>query len=377
MGTTQDHCRRMILEARHPVAIFSMGLGDHLLVLPAVRALAQLFEGRLSLICEPRAKDDFFRGIAFRRIYNSLLLCGNDPMGQSGERFFAYDICDGVEIVKAKPRHAIFNSETIAREVQDCDVFFCLNGWHSPSLDDLIERLSPKVTLGFSPGFQIQLPRRGKHSIDLFFGMPQYLDANLEVTDFAGGLEIFADIDQWARQWRASLPTWTRILAVHEESKPNKIWPAEKLQRVLEGFLDRHEEFIVVALGLNGAALNNGEHRNRLVTCYNKPLACAFGLVAQADLFVGVDSCMLHAADLFRIPGLGLFGPTKPSEFGFRFGPHRHLVGRDQTMESIDEIDVLDALESLCADHVTEGICASSFNPVRPIADHAQDPQPG
>jgi ADP-heptose:LPS heptosyltransferase len=74
------------------------------------------------------------------------------------------------------------------------------------------------------------------------------------------------------------------------------------------------------------------------------------GLVANADLFVGIDSSMLHAADLARVPGVGLFGPTRAATWGFRFGPHRH-VDRS-TMADITVEEVLSAMEDLAAEHV-------------------------
>jgi len=55
---------------------------------------------------------------------------------------------------------------------------------------------------------------------------------------------------------------------------------------------------------------------------------------------------MLHAADLLRIPGVGLFGPTAPWQYGFRFAPHRH-IRRGRGMNRISEAEVLRALESL------------------------------
>jgi ADP-heptose:LPS heptosyltransferase len=68
--------------------------------------------------------------------------------------------------------------------------------------------------------------------------------------------------------------------------------------------------------------------------------------VRSADAFLGVDSCMLHAADLFRVPSVGLFGPTRPSEFGLRFARHRIADGRgsmaaltpDVAAASLDEL---------------------------------------
>jgi ADP-heptose:LPS heptosyltransferase len=73
-------------------------------------------------------------------------------------------------------------------------------------------------------------------------------------------------------------------------------------------------------------------------------------LVADADLFLGVDSSMLHAADLARVPGMGIFGPTSAATWGFRFAAHRH-VDRS-TMADITVEEVLDAMEDLVAEHV-------------------------
>ena len=64
----------------------------------------------------------------------------------------------------------------------------------------------------------------------------------------------------------------------------------------------------------------------------------------HADLFLGIDSCFLHAADLFRIAGIGLFGPTDPFRFGFRLSPRVLTFWGKGCMEAIRPAAVLDAL---------------------------------
>jgi len=59
---------------------------------------------------------------------------------------------------------------------------------------------------------------------------------------------------------------------------------------------------------------------------------------------------MLHAADLARVPGVGLFGPTHPATWGFRFAPHRHLAR--SAMADITAQDVLDAMEDLVEENL-------------------------
>ena len=55
---------------------------------------------------------------------------------------------------------------------------------------------------------------------------------------------------------------------------------------------------------------------------------------------------MLHAADFLRVPGVGLFGPTSPHQFGFRLARHVHIRG-GESMADICEDEVLEALETM------------------------------
>jgi hypothetical protein len=48
----------------------------------------------------------------------------------------------------------------------------------------------------------------------------------------------------------------------------------------------------------------------------------------MADVFVGVDSCMLHAADLCRVPVVGIFTHRyPPAGYGARFADSGSLEG--------------------------------------------------
>lgn len=85
--------------------------------------------------------------------------------------------------------------------------------------------------------------------------------------------------------------------------------------------------------------LNVGYERDRVIPHLGLPLDLSMGLVAEADLFLGIDSCMLHAADLAPVPGVALFGLTRSMTWGFRFGPHRNIDRR--SMSGITVVDVL------------------------------------
>ena len=124
------------------------------------------------------------------------------------------------------------------------------------------------------------------------------------------------------------------------------MWPSPRFRRTLDTFLQLHPEVLVLVLGMRDIELDSGRWANRIVPCYGLPVPTAMEIVGYSDLFLGIDSCMLHAADFFGVPGVGLFGPTDYNVWGFKYAKHRHVTGNG-VMQTIEVQDVIDALEDL------------------------------
>jgi ADP-heptose:LPS heptosyltransferase len=325
-----------MIAAQNPVAIFSNGYGDHLLNLPALRALTGLFPGRLTLICQTGARGTLFHELALRSA------CEVD-----------------MEIVG---RGKLFDVEAVVAAVTapgPCDLLLSLNPWHSPAIDRLLELLGRPPSIGFHEPFGVVLERDfSKHSSELAFDVPRCLDRSLRLDDFAAPPELPGRFAREAERILESLPRGARVLTVHTDTEERKMWPAERFVELLDRLLDRHLDLYVLDVGqkdLQLSPLSRGRHGGRVLSLCGIPLPVAVLLVAKSSLFLGVDSCFLHAADLWRVPGVGLFGPTDPVEWGFRFGPGRHVCGGG-AMEPIEVDEVLWALESLI--HDGEAACA-------------------
>ena len=318
------------LPFRYPAVIFGNAVGDHLLALPALRALAAIFPSRLSLICMPGFKRDFFSGLGLRAI------------------------CE-VEM-PARGRSRVFDSRRVAERLGPCDLLLSLNPWQSPSFASLLRRLSPALSVGFSREFQVVLPKDpNRHAAEWAFSIPAHLDPSLRLSDFADPPRLPGPCRARVQGFLKNLAPGKRILAVHNETKPEKVWPRQLLRRLLESFLARHPEFVVFILDFHQPGEFAEKFQHRVLHSPGLPLPYAFAVIAESDLFLGANSCMLHAADLCRIPGVGLFGPrncasgptrTKYAHWGFRFSRHRH-VWDARGMRHIEPSTVLDALESL------------------------------
>jgi ADP-heptose:LPS heptosyltransferase len=182
---------------------------------------------------------------------------------------------------------------------------------------------------------------------DIAFKLVLQIEPQLRLEDFAQPPVLKELYHQRARQLRQALPAGSKVLVVHADTKPEKRWPTARFVATLDLFLQSHPEFVVWVIGTEDLKLNSGPQGGKIRRYLRLPLGQAMALVSEADLFLGIDSCMLHVADLFRVPGVGLFGPTSPAEWGFRFGPHHHQIGSEGQLETIEPREVLAALESL------------------------------
>jgi len=313
------------LNAEHPLAFFCNGYGDNFLNLPALRALCRLFEGRLTLVC--RQGPDLFcfddLGVN-RRITLDARFNGEDYQ---------------------------FDAVAAATEIGQCDLFLSLVPWRSSSLSNLLEAWGGIASIGFFENYTRRLRLDyDKPSADLAFDIVRSLRPDYQLHDFLEPLRYPTERRQDVHEIFSMLEPGTKILSVHMDTRTQKLWDEKRWVESLDTFLDRHTNFVVLLVGRPGCVFDTEQLRNagRVIPCYGLSLPSSCCLVAESDLFIGIDSCMLHVADMARVPGVGLFGPTNAKEFGFYIGPHI-MIQADGSMEKIEVDMVTEALNQLVA----------------------------
>jgi ADP-heptose:LPS heptosyltransferase len=326
-----------LLQASSPAVCFVTNIGDAVLTLPTLRALGEMFSAPLTLICPKVAFDLCFWEVSPRFVDTTgLPLTGTPPMLGRPERPLDYEV--------------------LASAIGAVDIFIDTLPWNSLAdviMRPLLQHLAPTTSIGFSPEiYDIVVPKEECHSADLMFTLARLFDSSLRIESYAQPVPLRPSVQQEARSMRAAVPAGVKVLVVHADAGwTDKRWPVTRFIDVLDRFLSRHRDFVAWVVGMGQEELNVGRERDRVFPLLGLPLDLAMGLVANADLFVGVDSSMLHAADLARVPGVGLFGLTRPGLWGFRFAPHRH-VDRN-TMADITVEDVLEAMEDLVEEQVS------------------------
>lgn len=299
------------------------GLGDQLIALPAVRAIASLFPGRVILTLGYGMRSFFYGGV---------------PL--SGDTRIFWKDRDVGEL----------DLESLGMAEKGCDTLISLCTWDSPSMHAIAARDHATLTVGLCPGYDVHVRRREEvHMFEQIFDVPRALDTTLAPERFDQPPRLSSAARAAAdRLVQGMLVGGEKLLVVHPETRPEKMWTQAGLARVLRGFLAAHREYRALVWSVNGYPLDLGPVADR-VEYGDAHLELALATLRHASLFLGVDSCFLHAADLWRVPGVGLFGPTGSNVWGFHLSPRAQNLDARGPMDGHSADRIIDALAVLAA----------------------------
>jgi hypothetical protein len=307
---------KLILEPRaykNPIIFFANGIGDHILVLPAIRALSKIFNGKVSLMALPNAHSEIFSDITFDAILPII---------------FTNGIHSDWKVGVPKDDCVSFNYEYLIRSAKECDLFISLTPWYTSEIKYLINQLNPITCIGPRADlFNIDLNYDLNNFFDIAFSSAHLFEPNLILEDFSQPPAIFElENINIVNNLKKSLDGNTRLLIVHADTKKRKMIDSSTLLKAIDKFLETNEEYLVIVVGLNNQLqIDSALNRDRIYNLCGLSLDLTFGIIGISDIFIGIDSCMLHVADLYRIPCVGIFGPTDPQKWGLRFTVHEYL----------------------------------------------------
>jgi ADP-heptose:LPS heptosyltransferase len=307
-----------------PAVFLVNGLGDQLLAIPAMRALATVFPGGIQLLLGEGLYAFPYRGL---------------PVGEPARVWWANMERWAIDVGR------------IEAGVRPCDVFLSLSSWATETVMELAGRMGAVWSIGYTDIFDEVVPYDSSHHmIDELFALPRCFRQDLRVEDFAGPPEFSGAAERAAdRFMREHMVPGERTLFLHPETLADKMWHPEGFAWVLEHFLEAHPEFKVFVATLRPYPMEMARHRER-VRAMKVHFELALAIMKRVDLYLGVDSCFLHAADLFRLPGVGLFGPSNCGSWGFRLSPGGRIVSAGGPMGTLDREAVLEALVETAAE---------------------------
>lgn len=165
-----------------------------------------------------------------------------------------------------------------------------------------------------------------------------------------------------------------RLLAMHPGGAMLdglKRWPAERFAAVADALSERWDAHVVLVGGPEEKKLVEAvAHRMKapaIQAAGEVSLMASFALLAEADLFIGNDSGLLHAAAALGTPYIGIYGPTAAANFhplpssegqGVILQPRRpcetprYFVGGDVIWSQPCCVGVCQALATISAERV-------------------------
>jgi ADP-heptose:LPS heptosyltransferase len=302
------------------IVFFANGIGDHVLALPTLRAISACKQGKIILLHSTSAPLFIFEDVPIER-----RLAVQMHRTQSGREFEFDHLID---------------------ELRNAQVFCSLVPWPSPSIDMLLNLTNPKHSIGFSGSFSSPLHYElSIHASRSMFAVATAIEKGLDFQQFLGKPNIRSSNTRLERDIEARI-AGKKLLCIHNETIEIKRIPSNVLHEAVKMFLDSKQEFVCICLDYgDDVEFLKGTH-DRIVPVSGIPLEMAAKFLERADVFLGVDSCMLHFADLFRVPSVGIFGPTDPSHFGFLLARNHTLTYRESLLK-VKRDEIVHALKDL------------------------------
>lgn len=304
---------------------FANGLGDHLLTLPALRALVAVMPGALTLITADGPAELMFGDVGLRDIIQV-------PM-------FRPD-CSAARD---------FSVGEVVEKLGDIDCLISLVPWHSESLSRLVEMVRPAWSIGLHSGFDFHVGTDAhQHAADRPFELVRKFDTSLSLERFSKPPTLPLDSIRAAREIRDAIGRDRRLLVVHEETaSDDKRWMPCRWKRTLQSLVDKIPNLFVLVISRRPPSFDLSALGGAATAITSIALPFFLALIGEADVFLGVDSIGIHAADLWDIPAVGLFGPTRPAEWGLRFSHRGMHADGEGSMRNISVEQVVDATSHL------------------------------
>jgi heptosyltransferase-1 len=139
----------------------------------------------------------------------------------------------------------------------------------------------------------------------------------------------------------AAAPDGPYVVALHASSRDDKLWPEERWRSLLATFADAGLA-VLLPWGSDGEQVRSRRLASGIARAIVPPrqsLAELAGLLARAEIVVGVDTGLTHLAAALGTPVVALFTSTDPAGAGVSIaGSHARDLGGNGHVPAVDDV---------------------------------------
>lgn len=322
--------------AKTPVLFFSNAIGDAYIALPAIRAINDIYNGNLRIITR-----SFYKYLFSEEGFNHVeTIEVNATLNEEGAIVNHFDI------------------QEFRKCLEGADLFIDINPWHiTDNFEEYVAMLdNEKIhTIGFFKCYKDWIkPDFSINSFDNAFNIVRAIDGKRNIEDYAYPPKLNENIESFVQRVKHTFDDDFIIIGVQDETKEYKMWVPGKFEQLLNQLLSRYDNLGIIIMSKSTSInLDNITEKERVLYFEESfPVTVMAGLLHITDFFIGIDSMFLHLADLYKIPAVGLFGPTSHKEWGFRFTKGKEVVSITGKMEDIPVEEVLNSVITMIEQHV-------------------------
>ncbi|WP_331351888.1 hypothetical protein [Cellvibrio sp. UBA7671] len=303
------------------LVIAENAIGDCIMMLPALRALSRNSTEGFRLLVSPNKRESVFfefeKQIELWTDYTS-----------EGDYIFPSD-------------------ENIRRASGGCDSLVNLCTWWNDFDSFMIDGITAySVAETKFESYPSSLRTHDLlHAFENYFKVVNQIFETESIENYVAPVMLPSEAIGFAKSIKERLGTKIKLLGIHSYSRPDKTMTSCAFPTEINKFLVKNPDWVIVNLDPIKGTILDAVSREKVLRLYGRPLSYYLAMVNVCDAFIGVDSCFLHAADLARIPSVGLFSPTSPKIWGLKFSKGLNLCA--DSMSLFEGADINLALGSL------------------------------
>lgn len=281
------------------------GIGDSIMMLPALRALAVEVASDIKILSNPQ-----YSGNVLYEFSRNLIALEDD----------------------VRP-------EVKNQKILDCiewaDVVVVYSTWDIVNKLGICAYLENKMVFGYFSEYCNHLIRYDdRNMIDQYFSVASSFNKGISIGCYSYPL-ILPDFSQrYASVLYSAFSTETVLIGIHTHTKEEKMVSAECFVKTLEIIKNVHPNSVFILVDPIDTAFSESVEED-LVSLKGLDISIIMEFLKYISLIVCIDSCILHAADFRQIPMISFFPVTDVTNWGPRYSRSLVISERNLSIEDI------------------------------------------
>lgn len=279
------------------------GIGDSIMMLPALRALAMEVSSEIKILSNPR----YFDNVLYEFTKKSILL--NDYNN---------------------------DNQHILTCIEETDIVVIYSTWDIVNQLGIKPFLKDKIVFGYFSEYCTNLIEYDhRNMIDQYFSVVMFFNKAIDVNRYSYPLVLPDSSKVNASALYSAFSPGTLLIGIHTHTREEKMVSADYFVEVIKIVKEIYPQSILIVVDPVDTELSVMLDKNTFVNLQGLDISIVMQFFQYISLLICIDSCILHAADLIKLPIISFFPATSVNNWGPKYSRSLVIDGRNLSIKEI------------------------------------------